>query len=516
MTSDRRSWLRYEVARRLRRGDSQRQIARALEIDRKTVRALKAELEARREQDEDAPSELIQRAPRPSKLDPFHDFITEVIEEYPDIRATRLLEKLQDRGFDGGYTIVRGYLNHVRPKQTKSAAMRVETPAGYQGQVDWSPYRLADGTSFHALSQVLSFSRWRWMRFRTDTRQITLLRGLVELFEELGGVPAELVFDSMPGVVDRWEAGEPVLNATFVDFAAHYSFSVHIAPRGDGAYKGKVERPFRYLEENFFNGRTFHRLDVAQAELAAWLDRVNAKAHRITKRPPNELLPQDRDALGPLPGRPYDTRELVIRIVDDYGNVLFDTKHYSVPPDYVGRVVYVRASESQVEVFDRTATRIGRHARIARDSLNDRSELPEHRPRRRQVSWDLLLSRFESFGEVSAQWAHRVREHKRYARAQLATVLALQQKWSTDDLIDAIEHAHRHLAWDAKAVERILEVRATPRTFSEQLADVTRQRIREAMDSAPIQQRALSEYQRMLTPDTEEDHDEEEGDDRDP
>lgn len=218
--------------------------------------------------DPDAPPvELAPKTPRPSKLDAHRDFIKAVVEEYPDIRATRLLEKLEAKGFDGKYTIVRNYLNEIRPKAKKQASVRVETRPGFQAQVDWSPYTLACGTPFHALSIVQCFSRHRWMRFREDTRQITLMRGLTEAFEEYGGVAAELVFDSMPGVVDRWEAGQPVLNATFVDFAAHYGFTIHIAPRGDGAYKGKVERPFRYLEENFFNGRTFYDLSVAQAEL---------------------------------------------------------------------------------------------------------------------------------------------------------------------------------------------------------------------------------------------------------
>jgi hypothetical protein len=32
---------------------------------------------------------------------------------------------------------------------------------------------------------------------------------------------------------------------------------VHVSPRRYPQYKGKVERPFRYVDENFCNGRTF-------------------------------------------------------------------------------------------------------------------------------------------------------------------------------------------------------------------------------------------------------------------
>ena len=55
-------------------------------------------------------------------------------------------------------------------------------------------------------------------------------------------MPLECLTDSMPGVVDRWECDEPVLNARYVDFAAYYGFAGLIAPRACPQWKAIAER----------------------------------------------------------------------------------------------------------------------------------------------------------------------------------------------------------------------------------------------------------------------------------
>ena len=49
--------------------------------------------------------------------------------------------------------------------------------------------------------------------------------------------------------------------------------------------KGKVERPFAYLETNLLNGRTFTSLEHLNETTALWLaDIVDVHLHRETKR----------------------------------------------------------------------------------------------------------------------------------------------------------------------------------------------------------------------------------------
>ena len=145
-----RQRLVYAVLQRAQRGEALRAIARAERVSRKTVRRIIKQMAQRREEGNEAAQRAAQRTPRASKLDPFVATIRELMSRYPEIRATRLLEELRLVGFDGGYTIVADYLRRNRHKPSPRAYERVVTEAGEQAQVDWSPYRINDGSRIYA------------------------------------------------------------------------------------------------------------------------------------------------------------------------------------------------------------------------------------------------------------------------------------------------------------------------------------------------------------------------------
>lgn len=143
--NDARRQLIYEVVRRAARGESGRGIARALRIAPRTVTKILAREEVRRTEGENALDRELpaRRTPRASVLDRFDPQIAGWLAQYPDLTATRLLEKLTDEGFTGGYTIVREHLKGRRVDQPPPRAdLRVETPPGHQGQFDWSPFKI--------------------------------------------------------------------------------------------------------------------------------------------------------------------------------------------------------------------------------------------------------------------------------------------------------------------------------------------------------------------------------------
>jgi len=490
--------LVYEVSRRRDRGESLRAISRALGIARKTVRRILRQVARRRREGDDALTRLASppRAPRASKLDSYRDFIAERLLRYPDLKATRLHEDLVERGFEGGYTIVRELLNELRPKPGREEPFQlVITAPGKQAQVDFSPYKLADGTPLYCFSCVLGYSRYLYAYFTSDMRQPTIFRQLGKAFQAFGGVPEECVFDTMPGIIDRWEMDQPIFNLAAVDFAVYMGFELHAAPRHDPSYKGKIERPFRYIEESLLNGRTFYTFDQANETMLWWLEhRANCRTHQMTKRVPAEVLLEERPSLKPLPAHPYDDRELAHRLVDSYGYINFDGNHYRAPVP-IGHWVYVRAGEHQVAVVAGAAKVVAVHPRGVR---NAGAYIPAPTRQRKRRSLDELLGCLAAWGPNAQRYGSELARRKRYAGAEIAHIMGLQKTYTLEDVLGAIEHATRYGAYGARELERILELSATPRTFEDHLAESSREHIRQAMSRSPVQQRDLEEYARLL------------------
>ena len=510
--------LEYEVLRRDARGESQRAISRALGIARDTVKKILTRQEQRRSRGESAMERELgpPRTPRSSKLDAYEKDVEAWLAQHEDLTAVRLHELLVGQGFSGGYTIVRERLKQLRRERRPKVEVFevVETPPGHQAQFDWSPYVLEGGLKVQLWSCTLSWSRGRSFRGEENTRQTTVLNCLKESFEDFGGVPREAVTDSMPGVVDRWECKRPILNLRFLDFAAYYNLVAHIAPRGCGRYKGKVERPFWYAEQNLLNGRRFHSVEQFREVLAWWTrERAMQRPHPITGRPLWEMLAEERPYLQPLPARPYDTRDGVILLVDTQGYVQHLTNFYRVPNEHVGELVYLCVSPDKVEVFDHGVHRLAEHERLA-DGGGGRAKGDAARRPRGRYDVALLCERVAAWGSDAEEFAERLRGAKRYPGPELSHILSLQLCWSADDIAKALAHALRYDAYDARAIERILEARFRPRTLTQQIADSTRARIGEIMRDHPVEQRPLSSYETLRTGDvregTEEHNDDEE------
>ncbi len=161
----------------------------------------------------------------------------------------------------------------------------------------------------------------------------TLFSGLEQAFAYFGGVTQEVLFDQMKAVIledQRMEGGPLVENLEFLRFAHHWRFR----PRACRAYraktKGKVERPIRYLRENFFYGRSFLNDADLDAQAERWLQEVaNVRVHATTgERPADRFRQEEQAALIPLAARPY--RSLVLPLVQDPPAALKLTPRFQV------------------------------------------------------------------------------------------------------------------------------------------------------------------------------------------
>ncbi len=292
----------------LEQGASKSVLARQLGVSRDTIHRWIRDGELDRDLDT-TPVRYGPRRPVPAKLDAYKAIIETRLAAYPALSAVRLLAEIRAAGFTGSYTQLKAFVRQVRPAARPEPVIRFETPAGRQAQVDFARFSFPWGVRY-ALLVVLGYSRLLWCRFYVRQDMRTLIDGLEDAFHYFGGVPQELLFDQMKAVITRdlrLQGGALVHNLEFLRFAHHWSFTPRACRPYRAQTKGKVERPVRYLRDNFVYGRTFATDADLDQQRRQWLDDVaNVRVHATTHERPRDRFDRDeRLLLHPLAPRPY-------------------------------------------------------------------------------------------------------------------------------------------------------------------------------------------------------------------
>jgi len=288
-----------------RHGKGIREIAREMESSRNTVR--------RYLRDESA-ARYKPRPPRATKLDPFKDYVVERLTSAAPERlpASVLLRELRERGYPGGYTMLKGLVAALKPKEAAPPIVRFETAPGEQMQVDWAVIRRGSNR-LSVFVATLGWSRAAYVEFVTDERVETLIEAHENAFLAFGGTPREVLYDNMRTVVLQrhgYGRGRHRFHPGFLDFARHCGFQPRLCAPYRAQTKGKVERFIRYLRESFWvplssrlaqEGLIVDR-ETANLAVKRWLREVaNARIHGTTSAVPAERLISERLQLQPVP-----------------------------------------------------------------------------------------------------------------------------------------------------------------------------------------------------------------------
>lgn len=393
------------------------------------------------------------------------------------LTISRIHREIRELGYRGARTILAEHVRQLRAQHAiegpkKKVKRRFETDPGREMQADWSPFQVAIGGHWivaHALTVILCHCRKLFVGFYRDERLHTLLEGLARAFEYFEGCAIDLVIDNMATAVlgrlgpDR----KPIWHPVFLEFVRHYGIHPIACAVGDPDRKGKIEKPFRLVYDDFLKERTFRSWDALLAECAQWLDKTadagNLRIHGTTGLVPTEAYLAERELLVRLPRERFPVYEDSVRIVDNDCTLSVLDRKYSVPSSLANRSVPVRLFAHHFEVIDpngRVAfSRSYAGPEEKRKLLIDRTHyagLPRrpkgsHNPDRLD---EIFLRRFPALAGLVDGLKVKM---KTLAPVHLRKLLRLAEAYGQDAFVAAATRAQAFRRFDALAVARILE-----------------------------------------------------------
>ncbi|UCC31422.1 MAG: IS21 family transposase [Phycisphaerales bacterium] len=368
-------------------GWSRRRIARELGVHRETVsRYVRLSEEpsalANPPPDRDAKPaiSITGSAGRQSKCEPYREIILGYLEQ--GLSAQRIWQDLRaEHGFADGYQSVQRFVRRLRAS-TPLPFRRMECAPGEEAQVDFGTGALVVQPNGkrkrpHLFRMVLSHSRKAYSEVVYRQTAESFIRCLEDAFWHFGGVPKTLVVDNLKAAVLKADRFDPDLNPKTQAFCKHYGTVILPTRPRMPRHKGKIERQVGYAQSNALRGKTFASLQEENAYLLDWETHVaDTRIHGTTRKQVGKVFAEvERPALLPLPASRFPFFNEGKRIVSRDAHVEVDKGFYSVPPEYLGRTVWVRWDARLVRVFDRRMQQIAVHVKGEPGRFRTR---PEH------------------------------------------------------------------------------------------------------------------------------------------
>jgi transposase len=351
------------------------EIARRLDLDRKTVRHWLRQKSWKR----------YQRARREDTLLEKHERYLRRRASAVGYSARILYQELKKmRGYGGSYETVKRFVRPLRDALAlaERATVRFETPPGLQSQIDWGQARVELGSRrqvMHVFVLTLGFSRRSFYEACLGETLAQFLEAHERAFDHFGGHTREHLYDRPRTVCHPSGEGGFVWNITFKHFADFWGFEPRVCRPYRAQTKGKVESGVKYFRRNFLPGREFIDVEDFRDQLTVWtVDIADQRVHGTTHERPIDRFEREKSFLIRTAGHPSFRLEAPLpRIVADDYLVTVDTNRYSVPFSLIGQPVEVFRRHGHLEVIHRGAV-VSRHVELA--GKHQFCILPEHGP----------------------------------------------------------------------------------------------------------------------------------------
>ena len=368
---------KQEIIRRyFRENDSERKIARDLQINRKTVKRYLIEyLKVAKQSDKEQDHEKIQEyCGSPPSYNTSRRYKRKLTQEVADIineqlkennrkkqeglrkqikRKIDIHEYLLSHGFQIGYTTI---CNYIREQEIscREAFIRQSHLPGEECEFDWAEVKLKISGQQKRVNLAVftpSFSNYRFgiLYSRHDT--LPFMESHNKFFDHAGGVYHEMVYDNMRVTIAEFVGrNEKQPTRALTSLAGWFQFRYRFCNVRRGNEKGHVERSVEFVRRKAFSHKDeFDSLEQAQQHLITTLEKINNLPSSSGKSPADLLL-QEKAHLWKYPGE-MECFLVTSFKIDKYATFSYGTNRYSVPDYLVGRIVDVKIYANVLKVY---------------------------------------------------------------------------------------------------------------------------------------------------------------------
>jgi len=440
-----------------------RSIAKQLNISRNTVkRALAAEA---------YPSYKERERKANLQLTPFYDFIKKSYVVRGQ-KVSVIIDNLKSKGFAGTdisvYRFIDEHFKDAREQKNSKTFEPYETEPGEQMQYDWAQYLVKLGNDFvkvYLHSLILGFSRYRVYEASLDISAQTILSAIEESIFELKGFCKRIQVDNPKVFVINASKNNFKWNDNFLNFCGYYGIEPTRSLPAHPWSKGKVERPFAYLEDHFITNETFESFEDFCAKLKGFQQRVNERIHDTTKEKPFVLYEKEKGFLLELPKNRFVIGLMELRNFTKDCLISFKGSKYSVPHQFALKEIWVKTYKGYyLQIYSTEKKLIAEHKMSSKKGTVIMNK--EHYKTYRQVelpSYDILkerfAERFSSYDSVKDFPLLLEKEKGLNPRRHLVRILDMFSYYNDYDCIFAIVECFKHNTFNYHFVKGMLSLK---------------------------------------------------------
>lgn len=471
-----------DVLRRQAAGDNISAIARSTGMDRKTVRKYIRIAEgkglAASESDIEEMAYSVFREihgnddggdgnTRDSILLPHKEVIADWLERQ-SLTLTKVHMKLLRSGVQTSYSsLYRFTQEHIGMPGSHGTVRMAETEPGEVAEVDFGRLGyLFDNAlnrlrALYALVVTLVFSRYQYVHVTRKQDLPALIGGLEDAWAFFGGVTRRLIIDNMKAAVVKSSRYEPVFNRTFMEYSQYQGFIIDPAVARHPQGKATVERQVPYVRENFFKGEQFIDYEHVQREAVKWcMDVSGMRIHGTTRKRPRIVFEEQEKAflLPPQEDR-FDVPKWSSAKVHPDHHIRFGNALYSLPTEYIGKKVEIRADSKLMRIYHQGAV-IKTHPLMPEGKRStDYEDYPKHKTAYAMRNCDYYIGKGKEVGTNCGAFMEQLLsgDFPWSKLRQAQKLLRLSEKYGTARTEQACSRALSFSLIDVFRLERIIK-----------------------------------------------------------